>query len=78
MSNPVGFVTLRSAKHHPAKAAMQRPLLTVVPIAHDPNGRPTGVRLSLVSEQSITWVDVGAASAHALMAQIQAALGGSS
>lgn len=72
--NLIGNVSLRIAERNPAQAKTRRPFATLHPTAHDPSGRPGGVRLSMIDTSGTVWVDLGRVEALALVEMIRAAL----
>lgn len=64
------IATLRTATVNPAQARARRGMLTVTPVALDPDGRPHAVRLELAEPDARTWLDVPEADAFTLVSNV--------
>lgn len=77
--NPIkasaGRVTLRIAAKNPAACTPAHCLLSVSPIAFDPDGKPGAVRLETEEEGRRVWIDISSAAADVLVQRIRDALG---
>lgn len=54
----LGEVDILSSKSNPARATRRRAAILVEPIAHDPDGVPRRVRLTLTLLGMTIWVDM--------------------